>query len=125
MSAASQLKNIATVMAAYYNALSADLTSPGATPSFEDSVALLLYDEIYTEALLGSNRAASYSTGALTDTVHQVIAINREFDMRSQTKASYISAGVSDSGTDAANYQDLYGRYVNYFRGTAPEQGSQ
>lgn len=113
-------------MAAYFNAVSLNLTSTAnALPSFEDSVDSLLYDEILNEAILGANRAASYSTGALTDTVHQIIAINREFDMRTQTKASYITAAINDSGTDAVNYQDLYGRYFNYFRGTSPEQGSQ
>jgi hypothetical protein len=126
MSAATQLKNLSVKMAAYFNAVSLNLTNTAnALPSFEDSAGSLDYDEILNEAILGANRAASYSTGALTDTVHQIIAITREFDMRTQTKAAYITAAINDSGTDAVNYQDLYGRYVNYFRGTAPEQGSQ
>lgn len=126
MSAATQLKTFATTLAAYFKAISLNLTSTAnALPSFEDSVNLLLYDEVFNAAILGANRAASYSTGALTDTVHQIIAINREFDMRTQTKAAYMAAAINDSGTDAVNYQDLYGRYFNYFRGTSPEQGSQ
>jgi len=87
MSANSQLKVIATTMADYYDALSANLADPNsALPSFEDAVGLLEYDEIYVQALDGTDRAANYATGALSDTVHQVIAINREFDMRAKGK---------------------------------------
>jgi hypothetical protein len=123
MSVATQLKNITDKLQGYFSALSLNLTSTAnALPSFEDYVSLLDYDEIYTQAVDGAERAANYATGALSDTVHQVIAINREFDIRSKTKSQYFSDGIVDSATDAANYQDMYGRYTNYYRGTAPEQ---
>jgi hypothetical protein len=123
MTVSAQLKNIAVTLANYFDALSVNLATPASSmPSFEDYVSLLDYSDIYVEALSGIDRAASYSTGALTDTVHQVIAINREFDMRAKTPAQYFADASVDAATDAQNYQDMYGRYFNYFRGTSPEQ---
>lgn len=119
-----QLKNISDTMSGYFTAVSTNLDTPASpTPSFEDVVSLLEYDELLVAAIEGVNRAANYATGGLTDIVHQVIAVNREFDMRAKSPAQYIEDGAVDAGTDSSVYNDIYGRYYNYLRGTSPEQG--
>lgn len=125
MSSATQLRAITLKLRDYFNKVSLNLTSTGnALPSFEDYVADLIYDNIQTDAVQGSLRAASFSNGALADTVHLTAAIIREFGMRAKTRAMYYDDAESESGTMADYFDLLYGQYLNYYRGTSPEQGA-
>lgn len=123
MSAATELKAIKNQLADYFNKLSLNLDSPvSGLPSFEDYIAAIVYDATYTDALQGENRASSYSTAALVDAVHLFAAINREFSMRRQIKSDYFTASVDDTDKIVAYIETLYGKYLNYYRGTSPEQ---
>lgn len=125
MSSITELRNITQQLSDYFSKLSLNLVNTAnALPSFEDYSDLLVYDALYADAVFGTTRAASFTVGALADTVHQVIAVNREFAMRAKGKAFYFVDAQTDSGNDASAYDDMYGRYLNYMRGTSPEQGN-
>lgn len=119
-----QLKTITDGMNLYFTQLAAFFTSAGnPVPSFEDFTSTLVYDIIYTDAVNGTDKAPSFVGGALTDLVHQTMAIKREFDMRTKTKSDYYADAITETGITADYYTALYGLYRNYIRGGAPEQG--
>lgn len=125
MASADQLRVITSTLHNYFNELSLNLLSTGnLLPSFEDFVAALAYDVIQTDAVQGSLRSASYSTGALSDSVHLVAAVIREFGMRSKLKAQYFEDAEFDADTIVGYIDALFGQYLNYYRGTSPEQGT-
>jgi hypothetical protein len=123
MTSVEELKQISDKLTDYFDKLGLNFeNTSNALPSFEDYVASLVYNEILTKALEGADRVASYSIGSLVDTAHLVAAISREFDMRSSTKANYFSVSVDDMDNLTGYLNGLYGRYLNYYRGTSPEQ---
>lgn len=123
MPAATELKAIRDSLSDYFTKLSDNLTSTAnPLPSFEDYIASLVFDATLTDATQGAIRAASYSTGALVDAVHLFTAIQREFAMREQTKSDYFIAAIDDTDKVVGYFDDLYGKYLNYYRGTSPEQ---
>jgi hypothetical protein len=125
MSSFTELKTITQTLRDYFDEVTKNLVSVGnALPSFEDFEAPLAYDMILTEAQQSSDRAASYSVGALVDSVYFTAAVLREFGMRTKTKAQYYQDADIDSGLTVDYIDGLYGRYLNYYRGTSPEQHS-
>lgn len=123
MSSVDQLEVITDKLIEYFDKVSLNLDSiANALPSFEDYIAFIVYDQILTDAVQGSDRAAAFSTGALVDTVHLATAIEREFDMRGKTKAEYFEDGIEDASNTADYARFLFGKYLNYYRGTSPEQ---
>ena len=123
MSSMQQLTEITDAMREYFDALAQYFVSAGnPCPSFEDFVERLSYTDILTDAISGQDRAANFVTGALSDTVHKVMAVSREFGMRGKLKSTYYSDAEVDTTLDSETYADLYARYLNYYRGSAPEQ---
>lgn len=126
MSSATELKNFRDQLKDYFDKLALNISSAAnPLPSFEDYDELLTFDSIITDAIQGSDGAASYSVAALVDTTHLLAAIEREFIMRRNTKANYFEMAVEDSEKITGYVETLYGRYLNYFRGTSPEQQSE
>jgi hypothetical protein len=123
MTAVEELKQIRDQLTDYFTKLGLNFDNAASPlPSFEDYVAQLVYDQILTKATEGADRVASYSTGSLVDTAHFVSAIQREFDMRGSTKANYFSDSIDDTDNLISYLDGLYGKYLNYYRGTSPEQ---
>jgi len=126
MTAAEELKAIRDTLSDYFDALSENLSDPTEElPSFEDYVVDLVYDSILTAATEGADRAASYTTGSLVDTSHVVFAILREFSMRQKTKADYIEQAADEAETIVDVLEIMYAKYINYYRGTSPEQARE
>jgi len=126
MSSFNELDVFDTQLTNYFTALATNFGNPASTlPSFEDYSTTLSYDVLLTEAQAGAIRAASYSTGALVDSVHMIAAIQREFNMRTKTKAQYFL----DAQDDMNRVVDFIGfmrhKYSNYMRGTTPEQSKE
>lgn len=123
MSSSSELKTLTNQLVTYFSLINAYLSNPSnVLPSFEDYNELLVFDEILTDAQQGLDRTASYSTGAIADTAHKVMAIRREFEMRAKPKILYYEDAEAEALNRSVSYQDMYGRYLNYFRGTSPDQ---
>lgn len=126
MSSIDELRTLKDKLQDYFDKLSLNLSNTSnPLPSFEDYIAFLTYDALLTDAISGSDRAASYSNGALTDTAHMVAAISREFAMRTKSKASYFTDGEDDSSRVSTFMDTMFGRYYNYIRGTSPEQSRE
>jgi hypothetical protein len=123
MSSATELKAITDALGDYFDQVNANL---GATsnplPSFEDFAEDLTFDSILTDAQQSADRSASYSVGALADMVYLTSAITREFGMRSNNKSQYYLDAQDESLFVIDYLEGLYGQYLNYFRGTSPEQ---
>lgn len=122
-SAFDQLKTIMDALTGYFDNLatfaSDDTQAP---PMLEDVFVDMDYSEILKDAIRGENIAANFATGSLVDTVQIVISINREFSLRSKSKAQYYVDAESEYDTDSGYYSHLYPTYYNMFRGKAPEQ---
>lgn len=126
MSSFSELATLETQLTTYFTALSANFANPAlAMPSFEDYIGALGYNVLLTEAQAGAQRAASYSTGALVDTVHMIAAIQREFNMRVKTKAQYFLNANEDTNKVVDFVEFMSAKYSNYMRGTTPEQSKE
>jgi hypothetical protein len=123
MASVDQLADIRDQLSDYYSQVSAFLSNASNTvPSFEDYVNLLKYEDILTDALGNKNSSASFTTGALMDTVHFVLAIKREFAMRASTKSTYYVNSTQDIDNNILQLESWYGEYFNYMRGTSPLQ---
>lgn len=118
-----QLNTFATGMKNYYSALSLNLTSTTNTlPMFSDVIGSFDYSEILRHALDSQKVSANFISGALVDTVHDMMAVQREFTIRTKGRAAYFSDAVSDTLIDS-NYYDAFNvKNLNLFKGTSPEQ---
>ena len=126
MSSVDELHIITTKLAEYFTNISLNLDSTAnSLPSFEDYIDFIIYDSILTDAQQGSDRAASFSTGALVDTVHLAAGLEREFEIRTKSKGDYFLEGEEDTDNAAIYIAELYGKYLNYYRGTSPEQAKE
>lgn len=126
MSSFTELDTLEEKLVDYFDKVLANVSDPTkALPSFEDYVLDLSYDVLLTEAQAGAQRAASYSTGALVDTVHLIAAIIREFNMRTKTKAQYFLDAEDDNARVIDFIEFLHAKYKNYLRGAAPEQAKE
>lgn len=125
-SSTDELTTITDQLSDYFSKLSLNYANPAnPLPSFEDYAEFIVYDSILTDALSGVDRAASYSNGALIDTAHLASAIIREFNMRTKGKVAYF-ADAEDDAAKVTDYMNVvYGKYLNYYRGTSPEQGKE
>lgn len=119
----SQLNTFAQGMKGYYSSLSLNLTlSSNALPMFEDVVGAFDYSEILRHALDNQRSSANFISGALVDTVHDIMAVQREFTIRTKGRSAYFSDAISDTTLDANYYDAFYVKNLNLFKGTSPEQ---
>lgn len=120
-----QLKTISLSLSDYYGKVSSFASSGLTPPAFEDYIAFIDYPNILDDAVKGAERSSSYSNGALADTVHQAMSVNREFAIRTKTKAQYYADAVVDSARDSDFYKTNRAVLGNMFRATSPDQTSQ
>lgn len=126
MSSFDELNTLEEQLSDYFDKLSANMANPSnPLPSFEDYIASLTYDTLLTEAQSGAILGSNYSTGASVDLCHLIAAIQREFRMRSRSKFLYFADAEDDSNRVIEYIDTLHGKYTNYLRGTAPEQGKE
>lgn len=119
----SQLETFTSGMKTYYKNLSLNLTtSSSAVPMFEDVIGTFDYSEILRHALDGQKASANFMTGAMVDTIHDIMAVQREFSIRSKTRAAYFTDAVSDAELDYNYYDAYYVNNLNLFKGTSPDQ---
>lgn len=123
MASHDELQTLCTSLSDYFDAVAAFVTLASNTcPSFEDFADTLIVDSILTEAVQNEKGSANYSSGAKVDIVHLIAAITREYAIRSRMKANYYADAPEEIGLSAESYRVMYGKYLNYFRGTSPEQ---
>ncbi len=117
-----QLKSYSLSMRDYYKALSAHFSDSTNLPMFEDIVSTFDYSEIIKRAWENQKMSANFLTGSLVDTVHDIMAVQREFAIRVKTRASYFLDAPSDYISDADSYEAYYAINNNMFKGTSPDQ---
>ncbi len=123
MSSFTELDAFTDNLTEYLDLLSENYNDPTQTlPMFEDYIGNLNFDVLITEAQLGANGTANYTTGALVDTVHFIAAVLREFNLRSKSKGQYFVDGQDDIDRTADFLDYMNGLYTNFFKGKSPIQ---
>lgn len=119
-----QLQGITAQLSDYFSALSAWLADPGQTlPSFEDYTDTVgEFDQLLNDSVDTSDRSASFSHGAASDTVHLSMSVDREFSLRKKTKGFYWADAQSETAKQAEIMTDMWGEYFNYMRGSSVAQ---
>lgn len=121
-----QLKVFTDGMKAYYKNLQNNIADTNnALPMFEDIIMNFDYSEILRKAVDNRNMSANFITGALVDTAHDIMAVQREFSIRSTSRYSYFIDSMSEYAKDSDYYSSFYAINLNLFNGTSPDQLGQ
>lgn len=120
-SSGAALQSFTVAMTTYFEAIAAYIDDPvtNLLPSFETTVNGFDYSVILAEALQGQNDNCSWRTGALVETVHLIVAIQREFTIRQKSKFEYYTDSQADSTLDASYYNALFPKLFSFYRGTS------
>lgn len=118
-----QLTTFTQGMKGYYSALSLNFTSAtNPLPMFEDVVSTFDYSEILRHAQSYQKGSANFMAGAMVDTIHDIMSVQREFGIRNKGRSAYFSDSISDSASDSSYYDMSYVTNLNLFKGTSPDQ---
>lgn len=95
----------------YYTALANYLQTGTSYPNASDYLSSLDYSELYTIADLNQKGSSNYASGALIETIHHIIAVQRELGMTQLTKAQHYQNGGTDGTNEAEFYTSLSSQY--------------
>ncbi|HXP53285.1 MAG TPA: hypothetical protein VN922_25295 [Bacteroidia bacterium] len=87
----------------YFSDLSSYLTNGVTYPSASDYIGNLEYSELFNISSLNQKGSSNYANGTAIETIHHIIAVQRELGMANTTKFQHYSNGGSD-GTDESDY---------------------
>ena len=73
-----------------------DLTGTVLPPEFDDVATALDFSELHRMSTSRVADSASFENGAAIENIHLMVAINREFNLRSKTKLDYYSDAEND-----------------------------
>ena len=103
-------------LAAYFLAMNSFVTDDtGATlppDCSETLVSLLNMADLVTMTQARADDTASFQNGAAIESVHNVVSVVREFELRSKTKLAYYSDASADYMNDS-NYWSTISAYYN------------
>ena len=104
-------------MARFFSELAEYLNGSGSCPELADYLPQIDYTELHRFALSGQTGNASYPGAAAVEVVHHLVAVQREFGLRTKGKIQYYDDGQSETGNEAAYYDAMKLFYVNMLRG--------
>lgn len=99
-------------MSSYYSDLASYISGQSSTyPSASTYFSDLDYSELFSIAAQTQRGSPNYANGALVETIHHVVAIQRELGLGSLTKYEHYQNGQSDGNTEADYYNMLSSQY--------------
>jgi hypothetical protein len=117
-----ELSTFCTAMSGYFSGLKANFLDPTQTlPMFGDIPAQFDYSNLLSSSLALGDKSQNFTTAAVTDSVHAISSVIREFGMRTSSKYDYFLSAQTDADTDANYYQAFSARYGSSMRGTNPD----
>jgi hypothetical protein len=87
----------------YFSDLASYLNTGSSYPSASDYIENLDYSELFNISSLNQKGSSNYANGAAIETIHHIIAVQRELGMSGATKFQHYSNGGSD-GTEESDY---------------------
>jgi hypothetical protein len=94
-----------------------DLTGATLPPEFSDLVDSLDYSELLRMTTSRVSDAASFENGAAIENVHLMVAIVREYNLRSKSKLDYYNDAQSDYLSESTYYSAAKVFWVNMISG--------
>lgn len=112
-SAVGQAETANNQLAAYFSLMNKYIGSGGNLPNFNDYVSTFDFSELHRMSTSRAGDTASYQNGAAIENINQMIAINREYDLRTKGKQAYYSDAESDFMQESNYYSTLMVFWVN------------
>jgi hypothetical protein len=119
-----QVDNINSKLAEYFSNLLKFVEGSSSlvfAPDFREYVALLDYSEVYRMATTRYQDSASFENGAAIENIHMVVAITREFSLRSKGKLEYYSDARSDYMSESNYYSTMQVFWTSMIKGNYVE----
>lgn len=116
-SAIGQAQSANNVFAQFFSDVYQAHFGTGDFPEFSDVVASLDYSELHRIAVNGQMGNANYSDAAAIDNVHQMVAVGREYGLRTKGKLQYYGDGQNDALNESNFHATMKTMYVNMLRG--------
>jgi hypothetical protein len=123
-SAVGQTQTIYTQLAQYFTDMNTYLASGGACPDFTTYISSIDYSEIHRVTSLSQASSANYPNGAAIESAHHIMAVIREFALRTKSKADYYGDGQADSSSEANYYSTVKTSMVSMISGLVTPGGS-
>ncbi len=123
-SVAGQVDNLNSKLADYFSKMQKYVADPNGgqpLPDFATFVESFDFSELHRMTISRASDAASYENGAAIENTHHMIAVAREFNLRTKTKASYYSDAQADFTTESDYYATMKVFWGNMLRGVYEE----
>jgi hypothetical protein len=107
LSAQGQAQVIYKQLGQYFTDMNTYLLNGGSCPDFSTYITTLDYSAlgVMTDQLQGSS--ANYANGATIESAHHIMAVLREYGIRTKNKASYYQDATGESSTESQYYGAL------------------
>lgn len=93
-----------TACSGYFSSASTAAQSGGNFPEISDLLSSLDYSELHKVAALGQSASANSSYGAVIDTVHHIVGVQREAALIAKAKSAYYTDAQSESQQESDYY---------------------
>lgn len=112
MTISNQTSSAMSGISTYFSGMSSYLSNGGTMPDLGSLLSSLDYSELYNAAFLNQKGGSSYPNGTLIETVHHIVALQREYGMRTKSKADIYSDAQTDMDTESQYFDSLSSQYT-------------
>jgi len=123
-SAVGQAQTIYNQLAQYFADMTTYHLNGGACPDFSTYITSIDYSEIYRVTDQAQGGSASYPNGSAIESIHHIMAVLREYTLRTKTKAAYYLDGQGDATNESDYYSTLKTATVSTMSGVVTPGGS-
>lgn len=116
-SAIGQAQDANNAFAEFFAGVYQFLANGGSCPEFSDFLERMDYSELLRIAVSGQTGSPSYPGAAAVENVHQIVAVLREYGLRTKGKNQYYEDGQSDVLNESNFYATMKIHWVSMLNG--------